>query len=147
MIQESNLALVNKDIFCYQWKSFIFLCIWEPPWVKPSWILPDGTRDTFILLSGLNLFLSLADFKNRLSYLISLLNSSFCKVYAFLIWTDLHLIFNTMYIRLFLLILSNLVALLIIHFTQESILTYFFICLYLLFLKATEYKLTLYACY
>lgn len=51
-----------------------------------------------------------------------------------------------MSIRLILATVRNLEALLTIHLTQEGILTYFFIYLYLQLLKATEYKLTLYAC-
>lgn len=61
-----------------------------------------GTGDAFLPTSGLNLFLSLADFKNKSSYLIFLLTYSFCKENALLISTDLYAILNKMYIRLFL---------------------------------------------
>lgn len=101
---------------------------------------------TFISASSLNLFLSLADLKSKSSFLIPLWSYYFCKINASFISTNLYSIFSTMYIKLFLATLSNLEALLTIHLTQEGILTYFFICLYVLFLKATEYKLTLYAC-
>lgn len=101
---------------------------------------------TFISASSLNLFLSLADLKSKSSFLIPLWSYYFCKINASFISTNLYSIFSTMYIKLFLATLSNLEALLTIHLTQEGILMYFFICLYVLFLKATEYKLTLYAC-